>query len=44
MQNRESAVRSRMRKRVYQYDLEDKISDLERIQKEISEQNAGLAA
>lgn len=44
MQNRESAVRSRMRKRVHQGDLEERIHDLERIQKQISEQNAGLAA
>ncbi|CDW72333.1 bzip transcription factor family protein [Stylonychia lemnae] len=44
MQNRESAVRSRLRKRYYQDELEDKISDMEKIQKDLSEQNAGLAA
>eukprot|EP00347_Sterkiella_histriomuscorum_P014129 403362056 len=44
MQNRESAVRSRMRKRNYQDELEDKISDMEQMYKELSEQNAGLAA
>ena len=33
-----------MRKRYYQDELEDKISELEQIQKGISEQNAGLAA
>jgi hypothetical protein len=44
MQNRESAVRSRMRKKYYQDDLEVKIQELEKIQKEISEQNAGLSA
>ena len=31
MQNRESAVRSRMRKRDYQDELEDRISDLEKL-------------
>ena len=30
MQNRESAVRSRMRKRCYQDELEDKIAELEK--------------
>lgn len=44
MQNRESAVRSRMRKRCYQDELEDRISDLEKLQKDLSEQNAGLFA
>jgi hypothetical protein len=37
MQNRESAVRSRMRKKYYQDELEVKIHELEKIQKEISE-------
>ena len=44
MQNRESAVRSRMRKRNYQEELEDKIYDLEQRFKDMSEQNAGLSA
>lgn len=44
MQNRESAVRSRMRKRYHQDDLEVKIEEMEKVQKEISEKNAGLAA
>jgi ribonuclease HII len=44
MQNRESAVRSRMRKRYNQDVLEDRIDELEKIQKDINEQNAGLAA
>ena len=44
MQNRESAVRSRMRKRYYQDELEGKISELEKITKEVTETNAGLAA
>ncbi len=44
MQNRESAVRSRMRKKCHQDDLEVKIEELEKVQKEITEQNAGLAA
>lgn len=37
MQNRESAVRSRMRKKYHQDDLEGRIHELEKIQKEISE-------
>ena len=44
MQNRESAVRSRLRKKYHQDELEIKIMELEKIQKEITEQNAGLAA
>ncbi len=44
MQNRESAVRSRMRKRYHQDDLEVKIYELEKMYKGISEENAGLAA
>lgn len=44
MQNRESAVRSRMRKRNYQEILEDKIELMERAQKEMNERNAGLSA
>lgn len=44
MQNRESAVRSRLRKKYQQDDLELRIEELEKIQKKISEQNAGLAA
>lgn len=44
MQNRESAVRSRMRKRYYQDDLEDKIAELEKFQKDLQESNAGLSA
>jgi hypothetical protein len=37
MQNRESAVRSRMRKKYHQDELEIKIQELEKIQKEINE-------
>ena len=44
MQNRESAVRSRMRKRYYQDELEDKVHHLEKMTKELSESNAGLSA
>lgn len=44
MQNRESAVRSRMRKRGYQEELEYRISELENAYKSTSEENAGLAA
>jgi hypothetical protein len=44
MQNRESAVRSRLRKKYHQDELEVKIMEMEKIQKDISEQNAGLAA
>jgi hypothetical protein len=44
MQNRESAVRSRLRKKFHQDDLESKIEELERQHKEVVEQNAGLAA
>jgi hypothetical protein len=44
MQNRESAVRSRMRKRYYQDDLEGTINGLEQRYKDVSEQNAGLSA
>jgi hypothetical protein len=44
MQNRESAVRSRMKKQDYQEILEDKISQLETVQKDINEKNAGLFA
>lgn len=44
MQNRESAVRSRMRKKYHQDELEIKIEEMEKIQNEINKQNAGLAA
>ncbi|TNV88205.1 hypothetical protein FGO68_gene9689 [Halteria grandinella] len=44
LQNRESAVRSRMRKKYHQDDLESRIDELEKSHKEISEQNAGLSA
>jgi hypothetical protein len=44
MQNRESAVRSRMRKRYVQDDLETKIEDIESKYKELNELNAGLTA
>lgn len=37
MQNRESAVRSRLRKKYHQDELEIRIQELEKIQKEISE-------
>jgi bZIP transcription factor len=37
MQNRESAVRSRMRKTCYQEILEEKLQRLEKITKEMSE-------
>ena len=44
MQNRESAVRSRMRKRTYQEELEYRIQEMEKVQKDICQQNAGLSA
>jgi hypothetical protein len=44
MQNRESAVRSRLRKKFHQDDLEGRIEELEKLHKDVSEQNAGLAA
>jgi hypothetical protein len=44
MQNRESAVRSRLRKKYHQDDLEGRIEELERMHKDVTEQNAGLAA
>ena len=44
MQNRESAVRSRLRKKYHQDDLEGRIEELEKMHKDVSEQNAGLAA
>lgn len=44
MQNRESAVRSRLRKKYHQDDLEGRIQELEKMHKDVSEQNAGLAA
>ena len=37
-------MRSRLRKRCYQDDLETKIHKLEKITKEVTESNAGLAA
>ena len=36
MQNRESAVRSRLRKKYHQDELEVKIMEMEKIQKDIS--------
>ena len=42
MQNRESAVRSRMRKTCYQEVLEEKLHRLEKITKEISDKNVSL--
>lgn len=36
MQNRESAVRSRMRKKYHQDDLEGRIEELEMMHKEVS--------
>ena len=44
MQNRESAVRSRLRKRYHQDDLEVKIQELEDRYKQMNEENAGLSA
>lgn len=44
MQNRESAVRSRLRKKFHQDDLEVKIEELEKMHKEAIEHNAGLSA
>lgn len=44
MQNRESAVRSRQRRRYHQDDLEVKIEELEAGYKVINEENAGLTA
>jgi hypothetical protein len=44
MQNRESAVRSRLRKKYHQDDLEGRIEELEKMNKDVTEQNAGLAA
>ena len=44
MQNRESAVRSRLRKRNYQEELEDKVKELQDETRDLNEQNAGLTA
>lgn len=44
MQNRESAVRSRQRKNYYQEDLELKFNQLQKMTKELTDQNAGLQA
>jgi len=44
MQNRESAVRSRMRKKFFSDDLEVRVYELEKINRELNEMNAGLNA
>ncbi len=44
MQNRESAIRSRNRKRFFHDDLHTQMDELQQTTHELSEQNAGLAA